>query len=35
MMRDDERIKKDVVDQLYWDSKVDSSGVKVEFQMVW
>jgi hyperosmotically inducible protein len=25
-----EQIKKDVVDQLYWDSRVDASGIKVE-----
>jgi osmotically-inducible protein OsmY len=30
MISNDERVKKDVVDQLYWDSKVDSSNVKVE-----
>jgi len=26
----DEKIKKQVVDQLYWDARVDASDVKVE-----
>jgi osmotically-inducible protein OsmY len=30
IMRDDETIKKRVVDQLYWDNRIDSSNVKVE-----
>jgi osmotically-inducible protein OsmY len=30
MKRTEEQIKKDVVDQLYWDSRVDASKVKVE-----
>jgi hyperosmotically inducible protein len=30
MTRTDEQIKKDVVDQLYWDSRVDASKVSVE-----
>jgi osmotically-inducible protein OsmY len=29
-MRDDESIKDDIVNQLYWDSRVDSSKVRVE-----
>lgn len=29
-MATDEKIKRDVVDQLYWDSRVDASNVKVE-----
>jgi osmotically-inducible protein OsmY len=29
-MKTDEQIKKDVIDQLYWDSSVDASKVKVE-----
>jgi len=29
MERADEEIKKEVVDQLYWDSRVDASGIKV------
>lgn len=30
MARTDEQIKKDIVDQLYWDSRVDASDIKVE-----
>jgi hyperosmotically inducible protein len=30
MTRNDELVKKDVVDQLYWDSRFDSSEIKVE-----
>jgi osmotically-inducible protein OsmY len=30
MKRTDERIKKDIVDQLSWDSRIDASKVKVE-----
>jgi osmotically-inducible protein OsmY len=30
MMRNDERIKKDIVAHLYWDSRIDSSNIKVE-----
>jgi len=30
MPRNDEQIKKEVVDQLYWDSRVDASHVQVE-----
>lgn len=30
MTRTDENIKKDVVDQLYWDSRVNAADVKVE-----
>jgi osmotically-inducible protein OsmY len=29
-MRTDEQIKKDIVDELYWDYRVDASDVKVE-----
>jgi len=29
-MSDDEQVKKDVVDQLYWDTSVDASKTKVE-----
>lgn len=29
-MQEDEKIKKNVVDQLYWDSRVDASDIKVE-----
>jgi osmotically-inducible protein OsmY len=29
MARTDEHIKKDVVDQLYWDNQIDASGIKV------
>ncbi|MBN2156626.1 MAG: BON domain-containing protein [Candidatus Lokiarchaeota archaeon] len=30
MIRDKETIKKDIVDQLYWDHRVDASDVKVD-----
>lgn len=30
MTTDDERIKKDVVEQLFWDSRLDASQIKVE-----
>jgi osmotically-inducible protein OsmY len=30
MIRTDEQTKKDIVDQLYWDYRVDASGVQVE-----
>ena len=30
MLRLDENIKKDVVDQLYWDSRVNAADVQVE-----
>jgi osmotically-inducible protein OsmY len=30
MIRKDEQIKKDVVDQLYWDSRVDASNIAVK-----
>ncbi len=30
MARTDEQIKKDIVDHLYWDGRVDASNVKVE-----
>lgn len=29
-MRGDERIKKDVIDHLFWDDRIDASGVEVE-----
>lgn len=32
MIRTDEQIKKDVVDELYWDYRVDASEVKVEVE---
>jgi len=28
----DEKIKKDIIDQLYWDSRVDASNVKVDVE---
>jgi hyperosmotically inducible protein len=30
MARTEEQIKRDVVDQLYWDNRVDASDVTVE-----
>lgn len=30
MIRTDEQIKKDMVDELYWDYRVDASNVKAE-----
>ena len=30
MIRTDEKIKKDIIDELYWDYRVDASNVKVE-----
>jgi osmotically-inducible protein OsmY len=32
MIRKDEEIKKDVVDQLYWDSRIDASKITVEVE---
>jgi osmotically-inducible protein OsmY len=32
MIRDKETIKKDIVDQLYWDHRVDASDVKVDIK---
>lgn len=29
-MATDERIKKEIIDQLYWDARVDASDIKVE-----